>query len=133
MIAEINEGPVGEKYETHFGEALGISKLDCPYCSKNLERYRLLEDFHTEIDVCRHCDGSWIEKDQLESVENSLGLKASLAMLNKTICWKTYLFQFLTQMPVEYNLKPKETISSVVLCYLVSNQHFWHVCSARRC
>ncbi|HEA17166.1 MAG TPA: rhomboid family intramembrane serine protease [Pseudoalteromonas prydzensis] len=109
MIAELNEGPIGEKYETHFGESLGISKLDCPDCNKNLERFHLLEDFHTEIDVCRHCNGSWIEKNQLESVEHSPKLKASLDKLNKTISWKTYLFQFLTQMPVEYNLKPKQT------------------------
>ncbi|XQF91503.1 zf-TFIIB domain-containing protein (plasmid) [Pseudoalteromonas espejiana] len=28
--------------------------------------------FHTEIDVCRHCDGTWIDKDELESVEKAL-------------------------------------------------------------
>ncbi|WKD25797.1 rhomboid family intramembrane serine protease [Pseudoalteromonas sp. KG3] len=50
-----------------------------------------------------------MKKNQLESIEHSPKLKASLDKLNKTISWKTYLFQFLTQMPVEYNLKPKQT------------------------
>lgn len=107
MIAEVSDTPTCEKYEAHFGKSLGISKLDCPDCNKNLERFHLLEDFHTEIDVCRHCDGSWIEKTQLDSVKNSPELKANLDLLNKKISWKTYLFQFLTQMPVEYNVKPK--------------------------
>ncbi|MBH0003414.1 rhomboid family intramembrane serine protease [Pseudoalteromonas sp. SWYJZ12] len=109
MISEINDGPEGDKFETHFGEPLGISELDCPDCKKSLERFHLLEAFHTEIDVCRHCDGTWIDKDELESVEKSPEIKASLGELNQKVSWKTYLFQFLTQMPVEYNIKPQKT------------------------
>ncbi|RZF83032.1 rhomboid family intramembrane serine protease [Pseudoalteromonas sp. CO325X] len=109
MLNEVNDGPVGEKYEHNFGEHVGISERDCPDCSTLMERYHLLEHYHSEIDVCRHCDGSWIEKEQLESVENSPQLKAALGELNQKVSWKTYLFQFLTQMPVEYNIKPHRT------------------------
>lgn len=109
MISEINEGPIGEKFETHFGKSLGISELDCPDCSISLERFHLLEEYHTEIDVCRHCDGTWIDKNELETVENSPSIKKILNELNQKTNWKTYFFQILTQMPVEYNLKPMRT------------------------
>ncbi|MBQ4833826.1 rhomboid family intramembrane serine protease [Pseudoalteromonas sp. MMG010] len=109
MIAEINDSPIGEKYETHFGKSLGVSELDCPDCNKSLERFHLLEDYHCEIDVCRHCDGSWIDKDELEVVANSHELKEHLTELNEKVNWKTYLFQFLTQMPIEYNIQPQKT------------------------
>lgn len=130
MIDEINDGPVGDKFETSFGDSLGISELDCPDCDKSLERFHLLEDFHTEIDICRHCDGTWIDKDELEGVENSPELKASLNELNQGTSWKTYFFQFLTQMPVEYNIKPQRkawvTFGLVALNTLIFALYFFN-------
>lgn len=107
MIEEINDGPIGECYSHHFGEPQGSTELNCPDCGSHLEAVHLLKDYQTELDICRKCDGSWIDKDELTSVENSTELRGALDELNKKVSWKTYLFQFLTQMPVEYNLKTK--------------------------
>lgn len=129
MISEINDGAVGEKYESNFGEPLGISDMDCPECQLSMEKRYLIEGYNTEIDVCRHCDGSWIDRDELEEVQNSHELKENLANLNKTTSWKTYLFQFLSQMPVEYNLKPKRkpvvTYSLIAINTLIFIAYFF--------
>ncbi|MBD1556421.1 rhomboid family intramembrane serine protease [Vibrio sp. S9_S30] len=107
LIDEVNDGPIGECYSEHFGEELGESEYLCPDCAKPMERHHLLQSYQHEIDICRSCDGSWIDKEELKAVECSPELRKVLGELNQKISWKTYLFQFLTQMPVEYNLKPK--------------------------
>lgn len=109
MIEEVNDGPIGECYSENFGECLGESDLNCPDCNENMTRHHLLESYQAEIDICRSCDGSWVDKEELQAVQHTPELKSALDDLNKKISWKTYLFQFLTQMPVEYNVKPKKT------------------------
>lgn len=109
MIAEVNDGPTGERYRHNFGKFLGPGELDCPGCLGGMDRFHLLEHYHAEIDICRSCDGSWIDQDELYGVKSSPELQGILAELNKGISWKTYIFQLLSQMPVEYNIKPKLT------------------------
>lgn len=107
MIDELHPDSPLDNYQQYFGEKLGDSELDCPDCKRQLQRYHLLADYHTEIDHCHHCDGSWVDREELQGVQQSPALRSALAELNQKINWKTYLFQFLSQMPVEYNLKSK--------------------------
>ncbi|OOE89342.1 rhomboid family intramembrane serine protease [Salinivibrio sharmensis] len=107
MIEEVNDGPVGECFSERFGDWIADTELACPECDEHMTRHHLLENFHVEIDVCRQCNGSWIDKEELEAVEKSPVLKETLDHLNQKISWKTYLFQMLTAMPVEYNIKPQ--------------------------
>ncbi|MBT1063754.1 rhomboid family intramembrane serine protease [Bowmanella sp. Y26] len=107
MINELHEDVPDSQYTDHFGKHLGDSELNCPDCHQSLQRYHLLADYHAEIDHCHACDGSWIDRSELRGVQQSPALQSALATLNEKINWKTYLFQFLSQMPVEYNLKPR--------------------------
>lgn len=136
LIEEVNDGPVGEQYDHSFGGHLGKSEHACPECSQSLERYHLLEDFHIEIDVCKSCDGSWIDHEELTGVENSPEVREVLSELNQKVTWKTWLFQMLSQMPVEYNVKPKKTAwvnwSLIIINVLIyfsyhetSEPYFW--------
>ena len=96
-------------FSESFGESLGASEIDCPVCSLNMQRHHLLEHFHLEIDICLHCEGSWLDKGELPPVEQSPELDLHLQELNKGLSWKTYFFQLLSQLPIEFNGKAKRT------------------------
>lgn len=116
---EINEWEHHNKYsgdnqDQHcytglFGASLGRSDIHCPCCEVPMKRFHLLEHYHTEIDICHECEGSWVDGDELPQLEHSQVLHEYLSELNGTLSWKTYLFQLLSQLPVEYNIKPQRT------------------------
>src|SRR5690606_41260292 len=47
-----------------------------------------------------------LDKHEVDQVMQSPQLKQALKDLNQKVSWKSWLFQFLTAMPVEYNVKP---------------------------
>ncbi|MBB6522912.1 rhomboid family intramembrane serine protease [Pseudoteredinibacter isoporae] len=94
-------------FKESFGQSLGESDIECPTCQLNMQRHHLLEHFHLEIDICLHCEGSWLDRGELPPVEQSPELESHLQELNKGLSWKTYFFQLLLQMPVEFNAKAK--------------------------
>ncbi|WP_299982683.1 rhomboid family intramembrane serine protease [uncultured Pseudoteredinibacter sp.] len=96
-------------FSESFGESLGNSEIDCPSCQVNMQRHHLLEHFHLEIDICIECNGSWLDRGELPPVEQSPELDTHLKELNKGLSWKTYFFQLLSQLPVEFNIKAKKT------------------------
>ncbi|WP_292274477.1 rhomboid family intramembrane serine protease [Marinobacter sp.] len=72
---------------------------------------------------CPDCDGVWLDKHEIDQVMHSPKLKQALTDLNKKVSWQSWLFQFLTAMPAEYNVSPQRTPwitrTLVVLCSLV--------------
>ena len=95
--------------ENSLGCYKGPSQKSCVHCDEVLHHYHLMDDFHVEIDICHSCTGVWIDENEREKVVQSPQIHAALEELNKKVNLKTWLFQFLMQMPMEYNLKPKST------------------------
>lgn len=95
--------------EEALGEMLGASERHCHVCDTKLFRYYLMSGFEVEVDACPSCSGVWLDKDELEKVTHSPAIAKALLELDKPTQKRTWLFQFLSQMPVEYNLKPKQT------------------------
>ena len=88
------------------GKHKGRTKHSCPTCPVHLHKYRLLDDFDVDIELCMECDGVWVEHYQLGKVEHSPRLRQALDELNKKVSVKSWVFQALAKFPVEYNLKP---------------------------
>ncbi|BAJ00544.1 rhomboid family protein [Shewanella violacea DSS12] len=72
-----------------------------------MARYYLMDGYQIEVDVCHSCSGVWIDEAERTKVVQSPRVKALLSELDAKISTKTWLFQFLSQMPVEFNIKPK--------------------------
>ncbi len=92
--------------EQQFGEFVHMSERDCPHCSSKLACHHLMDEFQVEVDLCAQC-GVWIDRDELDKVKQSPLVKASLQGINKKLSVKSWIFQILSQMPAEYNIKPK--------------------------
>jgi membrane associated rhomboid family serine protease/Zn-finger nucleic acid-binding protein len=94
-------------YVANLGPALEPSLRCCPDCGVQLQVFHLLDDFHVDIDVCQSCDGAWVTKDTVCKVAKSAAIKHALGEMNKTVNWQTWIFQALSRMPVEFNVKPR--------------------------
>ncbi|GLQ31825.1 rhomboid family intramembrane serine protease [Litoribrevibacter albus] len=106
LISKVDNGEDASDYASLLGASNGPSKLKCPDCSSTLHKYQLLKDYDVEVDICRSCNGVWVDREELEKVEHSPQIRAGLDELNKKVSVKTWLFQALLRFPVEYNIKP---------------------------
>ncbi|WP_372964214.1 rhomboid family intramembrane serine protease [Marinobacter sp.] len=122
-IAQQHEFIEQYSHELHLGPALRTSDRLCRRCRVPMTHYQLLTHYTTEIDCCPDCDGVWLDKHEIDQVMHSPRLKQALTTLNQKVTWKSWLFQFLTAMPVEYNIQPHRTPwvtrTLVVLCGLI--------------
>lgn len=109
LIAERCERTDSADYVANLGAPLKPSKRRCPDCRKFLQKFHLLPDYHLDIEVCRSCDGAWVEQATVSRVVKSAAIKTALNDINGKTSWKTWVFQMLTRVPVEYNVKPRRT------------------------
>lgn len=96
-------------YTQRLGAKVSAANLQCPDCRGALKHHHLLEDFTLEVDVCKECEGVWVEHDEIEAVQHSPRLHGALNRINRTTHAGTWLFQFFSQLPVEYNIPPHRT------------------------
>lgn len=91
--------------ESHRGE----SARYCHDCQKPMVKHELLENHSTEIDACHSCNTFWIDIEEIKHVQHSHDLRAALADIHKGFTWRSWFFELLFRMPVEYNSQPKKT------------------------
>lgn len=109
VLSAIDNGHDNVDFSGQLGKRLGLAERQCPDCRKSLQHYQLLEQYNLEVDVCHGCDGVWIDQDEIAAVQQSPRLRETLEKLNTQPNWKSWVFQFLSQMPVEYNIRPHRT------------------------
>ena len=109
VLSAIDNGHDNVDFSGQLGKRLGLAERQCPDCRKSLQHYQLLEQYDLEVDVCHGCDGVWIDQDEIAAVQQSPRLRETLEKLNTQTNWKSWVFQFLSQMPVEYNIRPHRT------------------------
>tara|TARA_Y100000782_G_C10165564_1_gene257492 strand:+ start:340 stop:1449 length:1110 start_codon:yes stop_codon:yes gene_type:complete len=108
-IADFDNGDDDPDFISNLGAPLGISDRSCPSCNEKMQCYHLLPDYQVEVDICHPCNSTWIDKHELDEVCHSPLLKEALAEINQGVSWKSWLFEFLARMPVEYNVRPRIT------------------------
>ncbi len=123
LLNTVDNGEVEADFVNQLGMEISISERLCPECEDKMTSYHLLDGFEVEVDVCKSCHGAWIDHEEIEEVKSSPLIREALSKLNASVSWKTWVFQFLTQVPVEYNIKPKVfpwvTTSLLVLNVLI--------------
>lgn len=92
-----------------FGEPLDTHTYHCHRCDVAMQQFHLLKDYHVEVDSCPNCSGIWVDGDEVTMVLAAPKLQDALEQLNQKVCTKSWLFQFFTRMPKEYNIKPHRT------------------------
>lgn len=102
QIEEVN-------YTDNLGEHQRAARCDCPDCGKRMQVFHLLEEYHLDLRVCVACSGAWATRETVSQVVNSSVIKHALEDMNRNVSWKTWVFEFLSRMPVEYNLKARRT------------------------
>ncbi|RJG49960.1 rhomboid family intramembrane serine protease [Motilimonas pumila] len=80
----------------------------CPDCHKPLDRHQFVEQVDAHIDICHSCHGAWVDKDQIELIQHTPRIKQAMQAFNQSTSIASYLFQFLTRLPVEYNIQPRQ-------------------------
>ncbi|MCG9747687.1 rhomboid family intramembrane serine protease [Shewanella sp. Isolate8] len=108
-LSKADNGDDDVRVEETLGELLGSSSRSCHQCDLSLHRYHLMTGYEIEVDVCHSCSGVWVDEHERTKVVQSPKVRQLLEELNASISVKTWLFQFLCKMPVEFNLKPKST------------------------
>ena len=91
--------------ETHNGK----SKQYCYDCDCYMVQHKILSGHSTVIDACHQCNTFWVSQDNIKHVQYSHDLREALAEINAGFSWRSWLFQILMKMPVEYNAKPRTT------------------------
>ncbi|MBE8717142.1 rhomboid family intramembrane serine protease [Cellvibrio polysaccharolyticus] len=89
-----------------FGETLDGHHYECHRCHVPMKQVHLLKDYHVTLDTCPTCSGIWVDGDEVSMVLAAPKLQDALEQLNAKVNTKSWLFQFLTRMPREYNIKP---------------------------
>ncbi|QYJ88103.1 rhomboid family intramembrane serine protease [Shewanella mesophila] len=115
-LSKADNGDDAVRVEETLGQHLGISQRCCQHCDFNMQRYHLMDGYQIEVDVCHQCSGIWIDEHERSKVVNSPLVKNLLGELDAKISVKTWVFQFLSQMPIEFNIKPK---SRPIVTYLL--------------
>lgn len=111
------------EFEASLGRFTGVSALHCPDCAEPLQQHHLIDEYTAEVGCCHSCSGVWVEREQLEEVAHAPKLKQALMAFQGETSWKTWLFQFVSQFPVEFNVRahitPWVTYSLMVLNVLI--------------
>jgi len=115
-LSKADNGDDKVRVEETLGQHLGQSTRRCNHCDCSMEHYYLMDGYQIEVDVCHRCSGVWIDEHERQKVVQSPMVKQLLADLDAKISVKTWLFQFLSQMPVEFSLEPK---SRPMITYLL--------------
>lgn len=111
-------------YVGNLGAHQRPAPCECPDCGKPLQVFHLLEEYHVDINVCLACVGAWVDQDTVSKVVKSSAIKHALEDMNRNTSWKTWVFQFFLQMPVEYNIKARRTPWVTIALMLINTLIF---------
>ena len=94
--------------------------LACPACAGQLVCYEFPNLGDVDLDVCESCQGVWVDQGELQQVQRGRAQE----LIDGSITWRSWLFQFLLSLPVEYNLRPRRfplvTVSLVAINVLLT-------------
>lgn len=89
-------------------------------CGGRFYQYSVSRDTDLKIDVCSTCGEVWFDKDELEHARHLHEVADANKRLNKKFSWSHGLFVFLTNIPYEYNARPRR-LPGVLLTIITLN------------
>jgi len=79
----------------------------CHDCNKPMVEHELIPKHKTYIDACHSCDTFWVNRESIKHVQHSHDLREALTKINAGFTWRSWFFQLMLRMPVEYNAKSR--------------------------
>ena len=99
------------------------AELDCPNCAKSMTGLSIGRPLVAEIDQCEACGGIWLDHPEIDDLAALKEWSLARTKMNSELTWGNWWFQVLSQMPVEFNIKPRRfpiiTVSLIVLNVLI--------------
>jgi len=96
-----------ETFSRGLGDSKGPGHKLCPEGHGHLEEYLWGRSIAIEIDRCVKCKGIWLDRGELDHLQVGDDLAEARALIEREKTLLTWLFQFVTQLPVEFNFKPR--------------------------
>jgi len=98
----------------------GPADLACPNCSKEMTALEIGKPVFSEIDQCEACGGIWLDHPEIHDLEALKQWSADHQHMTSELTWGNWWFQFFSQMPIEFNIKPRR-FPLVTVCLIVLN------------
>lgn len=95
--------------EGSLGDFIDYDHCNCPKCATRLGRYYLLDGIELEVQRCFDCDGIWVAQQARATIVDVPIAADFLQQLQGKLGVGSWLFQFLLKLPLETNIKPKNT------------------------
>jgi membrane associated rhomboid family serine protease/Zn-finger nucleic acid-binding protein len=101
------EGIQTERVFESLGKRGGETNSVCPRCRVNLVECSLSEHNSLPVEVCETCRGIWLEQGKLAHAQAGHQLAQAQATIERDRTWGHWFFQFVSTLPVEFNIKPR--------------------------
>ncbi len=109
------EGSIAKK----LGPKVIGSPKKCPRCQVSLTTHEFEQGSDLKIDLCHSCNGVWLDKGELDHAKIFYEIPEAKERIEKEINWAHWLFQFIANLPVEFNVEPRRfpivTVSLLIL------------------
>jgi len=101
------------------GQGVGGTLKRCPHCKDSLKTYQFEQGSDLKIDICQSCDGIWLEQGELDHAKIFYEIPEAVESIKKEATQAHWLFQFLFNLPVEFNIKARNfPLITVILLVL---------------
>ncbi len=108
--------------------------LICPDCSAEMQHHYLSENYQVELARCPICYGVWVDEDKRCAVHYAPKVRAAINEIEKPMGIQHFLFQIITRLPAEFNMKPRSTpwvtriliaINLIIFAIVLLEPQFW--------
>lgn len=93
----------------------------CPRCgvSAPLHVHPLSPSSGVQVGYCYRCQGMLVDGKDLDEARRDLGEVEARRAIDRPLTWQHYIFQFISGLPVEFNVKPsRRPVATYVLVAL---------------
>jgi len=98
------------------GQSVGESQKRCPHCKESLVTHQFEKGGDLKIDICHACNGIWLDQGELDHAKIFYEIPDAEERIKKETTGGNWLFQFFFQLPVEFNIKPRNfSLITVIL------------------
>jgi membrane associated rhomboid family serine protease len=125
----VPESEASKEYHVWLETLGGVSQPTpwrCPRCANApLKLHPLTRTSGVQVGYCATCDGLLVDSKDLDDARRDLGEAEARRAIDRPLTWQHYLFQFISGLPVEFNVKPRRR--PVVTHVLVALNVFIHL------
>ena len=116
--------PMTDEILASLGPHTGGASRPCPRCGGALFEYEHAPGSSVHIDVCGRCYGVWLDAGELAVIQKDQQVSRATATIDRPTNWKTWLFEFLLRLPVEFNVRPRK-FPWITVLLIIANVLIW--------